>query len=184
MAEFCQTRQQTTTTNSRWSRSEVVDAIFQFHNAEGDIDIDISQRDFAGRAGIPRSTFQQWLARTEETDAPDQLVFFFESPQGLELLHRIVVAAIVVITQMAPGGIRLVGTFLRLSGLDRFAACSYGVLHRAVSNLETELGDFGQSEQERLGKLMRPRDITLCEDETFPPPALPGRHRAGLAIHL
>ena len=167
MAEVCTTQRTTSTTNSRWSRRDVADAIFEFRTTEDDLGV--SQRQFAKQQGIPTSTFQRWAGRVEAIDEQDRTALFFESPEGIELLHRIVTAAEMVITQMGPGGIRLVGTFLQLSGLDRFAASSYGVLCKQVSAMENEMARFDQSEKSRLGKLMRPRQITLCQDETFHP---------------
>jgi hypothetical protein len=183
MAEVCTTQRASSTTNSRWTRREVAGALFAFRKPEDDLGS--SRRRFASQQGIPKSTFQRWVGWADDIDAPQQTVAFFESPEGLELLHRIVTAAMVVITQMGPGGIRLVGSFLQLSGLDRFAASSYGVLHKAVTALETELVRFDQSERTRLGKLMRPRDITLCQDETFhPQPCLVAIEPASLFILL
>ena len=167
MDQVCSTQHTTPTTNPRWSRRDIADAIFNFRNEEGDLGS--SQRGFARQQGIPTSTFQRCAGRVEAIDEGDLTALFFESPEGVELLHRIVTAAMMVITQVAPGGIRMIGTFLDLSGLDRFAASSYGVLHGGVMALETELVRFDQNEKARLGKLMRHRDITLCQDETFHP---------------
>lgn len=167
MAEVCTTERTTSTTKSRWPRRDVADAIFEFRNIEDDLGV--SQRRFATQQGIPTSTFQRWAGRVEAIDEQNRTALFFESPEGVELLHRIVTSAEMVITQMGPGGIRLVGSFLQLSGLDRFVASSYGVLCKQVTAMEQEMVRFDEAEKARLAKLMRPREITLCQDETFHP---------------
>ena len=48
-----------------------------------------------------------------------------ESPSGVECLHRIVIAAAIVLPLRAPEGLRQVSEFLELSGLAQFAASSF-----------------------------------------------------------
>jgi hypothetical protein len=112
---------------------------------------------------------QGWRDRKASIDAPPALVEFFESPEGVAFLHRLVLAAQIVITLMAPGSIRLVCSFLVLAGLHRFVASSYGAQQKAIEALERELGTFGELERQWLGQVMRPRKITIIEDETFHP---------------
>ena len=52
-------------------------------------------------------------------EGPAAEVAFFESPEGLAFLQRAAAAAHRVITPLGNGGIRQVGTFLKLSGLSR-----------------------------------------------------------------
>ncbi len=76
-----------------------------------------------------------------------------------------------MITLLGAGSIRLVCTFLELSGLDRFIAASYGSQQEVTVSMETAVVAFGQAEQERLtaGRGMPPGQITVCQDETFHP---------------
>ena len=83
---------------------------------------------------------------------------FFESPVGVACLHRLVVAAHVVITLLGAGGIRLVCQFVELTGLAPFVASSYSAQH-AVS----------MAVEKRLGAAMPIKPITVGEDETFHP---------------
>jgi hypothetical protein len=129
----------------------------------------LSQRAFADAFDVPRSTLQGWLARRDDIDAHPAVVAFCESEVGLRFLHRIVLAAQVVITLSTPGGIRQVCLFLGLSGLRRFVASSYGSQQEAITALEGEAGDFDDVERTRLGEQMPHRQITVVEDETFHP---------------
>jgi hypothetical protein len=62
-----------------------------------------------------------------------------------------------------------VGAFLQLSGLDEFLPTSYGVHQAFAVHMETLLAEFGRQEEQRLAVHMPPRQISLCEDETFHP---------------
>ncbi|MCP3999020.1 MAG: hypothetical protein GY722_28750, partial [bacterium] len=149
-----------------WSRPEVVTAL---HKLEAEELIGGSLRGFAASMGIPRSTLRHWLERRDNIDASPAVLAFFESPDGLAFLHRLVVASQFVITHLGAGGYRLVSEFLTLSGLDRFVAASHGSQHKAVSAVEQAIVGFGENERSRLGKSMEPRAVTVCQDETFHP---------------
>ena len=97
------------------------------------------------------------------------MVAFFESPAGVAFLHRLVVAAHFAITQTSPGGIRPVCQFLALSHLDRFVGASYGPHQKVSKAMEQAIIAFEEEESQRLSRQMRPRQIAVCEDETFHP---------------
>jgi len=84
-----------------------------------------SQRAAAASAGVARSTLRHWSA-PKSTAAPLALVRFAETPEGVEWLRRILVAAHWCITELGGAGIRVVDEFLVLSGLSDFIAASYG----------------------------------------------------------
>lgn len=167
MSEVCQNTDESATSKTRRPRDQVVAQVISIETAKKELGL--STRTAARCAGVPRSTFQGWVNRKAAIDAPPALVELFESPEGVAFLHRLVLAAQIVITLMAPGSIRLVCTFLVLAGLDRFVASSYGAQQQAVEALERELGVFGEQEKGRLGRGMRPKKITIIEDETFHP---------------
>jgi hypothetical protein len=128
-----------------------------------------SQRHFARGQDLPRSTLRHWLRRQQALDAPAPEVAFFESPAGLDFLHRLLVAAHLVFTQQGPGGLRLVSLFLRLCRLDRFVAASYGAQQRLGRALEEAVLAYERDERRRLAASMAPREVTACQDETFHP---------------
>ncbi len=127
------------------------------------------QRQVAEQLGVARSTLQHWQQRKARVEAEPAVVAFFESPEGLVFLQRLLVAAHVVISLLGSGGIRLVCLLLELSGVDRFVAASYGTQQGVGAAIETATVDFGQREKERLGAGMPARKITTCQDETFHP---------------
>lgn len=148
----------------RWGRVEEATILDLFESAPTS-----SQRQFAQQVKVPRSTLQYWLARKGSIDADRGLVEFFESPEGLAFLHRLVVAAHLIFTQVGPCGTQLVCEFLKRTGLDRFVASSYGSQYAVSVDLQREIIDFGHEERLRLAAEMPAKSITVCEDETFHP---------------
>jgi hypothetical protein len=122
---------------------------------------------------VPDSTLRYWIrqrrALSRSSPWPAEVVDFYESPAGLDCLHRLLTAAHLVFLQANDCGIRSMCWFLQLSGLDCFVASSYGAQRAMAEEMESLVIDFGQQEDQRLAVQMPPREITLCEDETFHP---------------
>jgi hypothetical protein len=128
-----------------------------------------SQRAFTEEIQVPRSTLQDWLAKRDSIDADEEVIQFFENPVGVAFLHRIVVASHVVTGLLGASGVRFVCAFLELSGLAPFVATSFGAQQRVRVVLEKATVEFGKEEGQRLGQQMTPKEIAICEDETFHP---------------
>jgi hypothetical protein len=154
------------TSAKRWSREEIAEKMTAFEPAS---QYTPSQRQLAAELGIPRSTLQYWLTRQDTIDADPELVGFFESPVGVAFLHRLVLAAHFVMTLLGPCGIRLVCLFLELAGLDQFVAASYGPHQRVSVALEEAVIAFDKEERSCLAEGLLPKQITVCQDETFHP---------------
>lgn len=154
------------TKKKRWAREETATKLDEYEQGYRRTP---SQRQLAEELGVPRTTLQHWLDRKNSVDADPDLAAFLESPAGVAFLHRLVLAAQFVITLVGTGGIRVVCLFLELSGLDQFVAASYGAQQQVTVAMEEAVVEFDQEEQERLGKDMKPKQITVCEDETFHP---------------
>ena len=159
-------QQEAATKKKRWTREETATRLDEYEQGHRRTP---SQRQLAEELGVPRATLQHWLNRKNRIDADPDVVAFLESPAGVAFLHRLVLAAQFVITLVGTGGIRVVCLFLELSGLDQFVAASYGAQQQVTVAMEEAVVEFGQEEQERLGKDMKPKQITICEDETFHP---------------
>jgi hypothetical protein len=126
-----------------------------------------SLAEIAREHGISESTLRHWVSRLEASDGPAVWSRFFESPEGLQLLHMVVTAALFVITQICGGGVRAVCLFLQLSGLWRWVASGYGTQCSAIQKMEESIGQFGEVQRESLSPQVPPKPITLTEDETF-----------------
>jgi hypothetical protein len=126
-----------------------------------------STRAVARTRGVSESTLRGWRQRAHDDDLSDPVRRFFETPEGLRLLHRIVTAALVVIVLMGGNGVALVRAFLVWCGLDGLVACSDRHLHGRVSALHDAVGAWGDAERARLAVTMPTRALSICADETF-----------------
>ena len=135
----------------RWARSVQAVKLQEAQAALAD-EVTSSQRQVAEQLEIPRSTLQHWQQRQARLEAEPAVVRFFESPEGVVFLHRLQLAAHVVIPLLGSGGIRKVRLLLELSGLDRFIATSYSAQQRVSTAVETETVDFGTPPTGALGR--------------------------------
>jgi hypothetical protein len=133
-----------------------------------------SGRDFAKTAGLPHTTLHYWQQRQQRLPAPQALVAFFESPAGLAFLQQLLLALHLIFQQLGIAGIRPLCRFLELAGLAPFVASSYGTHQRLAAFLQQLLGCYDQEQRQQLAPDMKPKTITLCEDENFhgPQPCL------------
>jgi hypothetical protein len=147
-----------------WSRLDTAQAFADFSDP---FHPPCSQRHYAQRHGIPRSTLGHWLRR----DYPDHLdkafVSFFRCPAGLAFLRRLLLALLLVFHHKNACGLRCIGLFLELVELHHFVASSYGALHTLDAQLQDDLILFGQQERQRLAAGMTAKDIAVCADENF-----------------
>jgi DNA-binding XRE family transcriptional regulator len=148
----------------RWDRFERADLFEQYRELriQG-----ISQRQAAKQLKVPRTTLQAWRLWHDTLDICPDVAEFFQRGPGLAFLHRLVLAFHLVCIEVGACGIRLACLFLKLSGLDRFVAASYGAQHQGNRQVEAAMVAYRQSETARLAKDMPRKDITVTQDETF-----------------
>lgn len=84
-------------------------------------------------------------------------------------MHRLALGTHFVMTMSGTGSVRHVCQFFELIGLDQFIASSYGAQYGVSEKMEQAIIDFDHSERERLAASMPPKEITVCQDETFHP---------------
>jgi hypothetical protein len=146
----------------RWKRADAAQAVEDFARHPSS-----SQRDFARSHAIPRSTLGDWLRQDPPDGVDPQLVAFLRSAAGERFLRLLVLALFLILHLQGACGLRLLQDFLRLTGLDRFVAASYGALHAFGLRLEERLTAFGSAERAALSKEMLQRLIALIADENF-----------------
>jgi hypothetical protein len=127
---------------------------------------EISERQLIEIVGIPRGTLHHWQARQENIDTDPDVAAFFAAPSGVAFLHRLVLAAHFVTSFLGSGGVRLVCTFLELSGLAQFVASSYSVQRQVSLEIEKQIGAYEKEEDVRLTTEMKPKQICVAQDET------------------
>jgi hypothetical protein len=151
----------------RCSRLERVE---QLTTAKAGLHAGHSQRQVAAQLGVARSTLQDGcLPAAVGGEVPAALQAFVQTPDGVRWLQRQVVVAQFVITLLAGAGVRVVCQFLELSGLSAFVGASYGTQQQINAALESAVVAFAEEQRRALAEGMPPRQVTVCEDETFHP---------------
>jgi DNA-binding XRE family transcriptional regulator len=158
------TQQRTPDSQPRWDRLERADLFEQYRELRTQ---GLSQRRAAKQLKVPRTTLQAWRMWHDTLDICPEVAEFFQSGPGLAFLHRLVLAFHLVCVEVGACGIRLACLFLKLTGLDRFVAASYGAQQQVNRQVEDAIGAYRQAETARLAKDMPRKDITLTQDETF-----------------
>jgi hypothetical protein len=157
-------QQRNSTSQPRWDRFERAD-LFEHYRAlrsQG-----VSERQAAKELKVPRTTLQAWRLWHDHLDMCPHVADFFGSGLGLAFLHRLVMAFHLVCLEVGACGIRLACLFLKLTGLDRFVAASYGAQQALNRRVEQAIVVYHEDETARLARDMPQKDITLTQDETF-----------------
>ena len=153
------------TNRNEWNRNDVVCKVINFE----EVQTNQSQRQFALEHNIPRTTLQYWLKRKNNIDSSPAVIAFFESPDGLAFLHRLMTAAHFSFTKKGVASTHNVSTFLELCGLSPFVASSSTTQSRVSNKMDDLIIEFGETEQKRLAPMMPAKKISLASDETFHP---------------
>ena len=148
----------------RYQRGEAAQAVHAFQHPDHE---PRSQRAFARQESIPRTTLQHWLRRAHHPDSDPPLATFCESPPGQHFLRRLVLALQLVFHVEGTAGVRRLGRFLELTGLDAFVAASYGAQQALAVTLQESLVQYGVAERSRLAATMPARTLSACLDENF-----------------
>jgi len=158
------TQQRNDDRQPRWDRFERADLFEHYRElrAQG-----LSQRQAAQELQVPRTTLQAWRTWHDTLDICPDVARFFQSGPGLAFVHRLVMAFHLVGIEVGACGMRLACLFLKLSGLDRFVAASYGAQQQVNRQVEAAMVAYRQSETARLAQDMPRKDLTVTQDETF-----------------
>jgi hypothetical protein len=158
------TQQRHPDSQPRWDRLERADLFEQYRELRTQ---GISERQAATELKVPRTTLQAWRTWHDSLDICPHVAEFFQSGPGLAFVHRLVVGFHLVCVEVGACGIRLACLFLKLTGLDRFVAASYGAQQQVNCQVEEAMVAYRQTETARLAKDMPRKDITVTQDETF-----------------
>jgi hypothetical protein len=150
----------------RWPRAEIAERLAELDKAEAAGE---SERSFARKSGTPRSTLRRWDRRREGLGLSPGAIHFFESPEGVKFLRQLMTALVFVLSFRTPVGIRKISEVLELSDLSAVVAASFGPLRNLVTVMQDEILAYGEMQRDHLAAGMKPKRITLAEDETFHP---------------
>ena len=127
----------------------------------------LGERNAAAGISVARSTARGWRDEFDASTEDGPAAAFFMTREGLDLLHFVVVAMLFVFVGSGRCGIDMVARVLQLSGLSRFVASSHGALYKLFEELMDSMCEYERVERARLAREMKPKEISLCEDENF-----------------
>ncbi len=154
--------------HNNWKRQDIAQLLSQYEQLILECP-GRSENQIAEILGVPRSTLQHWIERKNSINADPAMVAFFESPVGAAILHRLILGAHFVMTLIGSCSVRHVCEFMELTGLDQFVAATYSPQYNVTVKMEEAVSAFTREEVSRLATDMSPRQITVCQDETFQP---------------
>ncbi len=147
-----------------WDRERAASLLAKCEKAS---DGGISERAFAERHEVARTTLRSWRERKAGLDTEPALVGFFDSQEGLAFIHRLLSLVHLIFCQAGPCGVDRVSLLLRLSGLSAFVGSSHGTQHTMSVAMSREIKAFGQAQRAKLAPGMREREIMIGADETW-----------------
>jgi hypothetical protein len=127
----------------------------------------LTQQEAADELGVCRTTLIGWVARAAGTGLTPAQRAFFESPDGVQFLRVLLVAALFVMNFCGGLGVAMVRTFFTLTGLHTLIACSETSLRKSRSAMIAAIGAWGDTQDAVLAKGMAPKDIIGGFDENF-----------------
>ncbi|QEP41954.1 hypothetical protein D5085_01630 [Ectothiorhodospiraceae bacterium BW-2] len=151
----------------RRSRIDIAQLLEQYEQMTQEL----SEADIAQHLDIPRTTLRHWRQRKESLPCSPVVADFFEHPDGIAFLHRLIITLHFVLSYQ-PHGLRGVMQMIQLSGLDIFVANSLGAQQAVAQPIEQKILSYGaeQREQAVAHRSQTPvKPISLIEDETFHP---------------
>lgn len=125
-----------------------------------------SERTATAEAGVARSTLRYWNA-SKPTATPVALAAFAATPEGVQWLRQVLMAAHWCISELGGAGIRVVDEFLELSGLSAFIGASYGTQQAFQAELEQQIITCANEQRAGLASSMPHRTLSIAEDETW-----------------
>jgi hypothetical protein len=126
-----------------------------------------TQKEIADELGVCRTTLLGWVGRTARNALTPAQKAFFESPDGVQFLRLLLVAALFVMNLRGGLGVAMVRTFFTVTGLHSLVACSETSLRKTRKALIDAAGAWGDAQDAALAKGMAPKEIIGAFDENF-----------------
>ena len=147
------------------SRPDVCAKVLDFEAARRERKL--TQQQAADELGVARTTLLGWVARAGGTTLTPAQRAFFESPDGVQFLRVLLVAALFTMNLCGGLGVAMVRTFFSLTGLHALVACSESSLRKARNAMIIATGAWGDAQDAALSKGMTPKEIIGGVDENF-----------------
>jgi hypothetical protein len=126
-----------------------------------------TQKEIADELGVRRTTLLGWVGRATRNSLTPAQKAFFESPDGVQFLRLLLVAALFVMNLRGGLGVAMVRAFFTFTGLHTLVACSETSLRKTRKALIAAAGAWGDAQDAALAKGMAPKEIIGAFDENF-----------------
>lgn len=121
----------------------------------------------AQEINVPRTTLRDELHAFDSIPLPEPVKGGLVTNDGQDFLKRIAIALHVCFRNACACGLRVLGQFLEMSGLDALLAPSLGGQWAFGRRIDEAIVQFGKEEWERMSPALKGRKVTLALDENF-----------------
>ena len=132
----------------------------------------------ASELDIPRTTLRDQLVAHDAIEIADVVKNAFVTSEGQEFLKRLDIAAHVCFRNACACGLRILGDFFEMTGLDALLGASVGCQWKFGRAIDEGIVEYGQDEHGRMAPVVAGKAITAALDENSRR-RMPCRHRAG-----
>ncbi len=126
-----------------------------------------SVNSIAFELNIPRTTLRDQLVAHDEIDIADSIKNAFVTSEGREFLKRLDIAAHVCFRNACECGLRVLGDFFEMTGLDALLGASLGCQWKFGQAIDEGIVEYGQVELARMAPMVAGKEISAALDENF-----------------
>jgi predicted XRE-type DNA-binding protein len=127
----------------------------------------MSERKVAKLLNIPRSTLRDRASKRASCKLSQATQNFLDTEDGMQFIHRVILAVEFLVTQVSHGGLRIVQKFLKMTQLHYWASSSVGSIQNCIKVMEERIITFGNEQEEKLSTDMAEKTISVSVDETY-----------------
>ena len=121
----------------------------------------------ASELDIPRTTLRDQLVAHNEIEIADAVKNAFVTSEGQEFLKRLNISAHVCFRNACSCGLRILGDFFEMTGLDELLGASVGCQWKFGRAIDEGIVEYGKDELGRLAPAVAGKEITAALDENF-----------------
>ncbi len=126
-----------------------------------------SVRSIAIELEIPRTTLRDQLVAHDSIEIADAVKNAFVTSEGQEFLKRLDIAAHVCFRNACACGLRILGDFFEMTGLDALLGSSLGCQWKFGRSIDEGIVEYGKDELSRMAPIVAGKEITAALDENF-----------------
>ena len=121
----------------------------------------------ASELDIPRTTLRDQLVAHDAIEIADAVKNAFVTSEGQAFLKRLNIAAHVCFRNACECGLRVLGNFFEMTGLDALLGASLGCQWKFGRAIDEGIVEYGQDELAQMAPFVAGKEITAAVDENF-----------------